>query len=140
MNNIKLNMESNIKYNSKTHNHREQLGDLINLCDDVLSVVSDFLPNKDVFNMGVLANSYLYKLLIHRRYCAFKKKRREKMEKIISMRDKDNQFANKVFKWDKCVVAECEHKRARLTHFTDDIYRIPYCSVCWEFKILPMFT
>ena len=88
-----------LKYDSKTHNHKEQLGDLEHLCDDVLSVVSDFLPNKDVFTIGLLANSYLYKVLVYRRYVAFKKKRREKIEKIISMRDKDNQFANKVFKW-----------------------------------------
>jgi len=133
-------MESNSKYDSKTHNHKQQLGDLEHLCDDVLSVVSDFLPNKDVFTIGLLANSYLYKVLVYRRYVAFKKKRREKIEKIISMRDKDNQFANKVFKWGKCVVADCDHYRGRLTHFTEDVYRTPYCSMCWEVRILPRFT
>ena len=133
-------MDPEILYDPKTHNHPQQLGDLAHLCDDVLGVVTEFLPNNDVYNITLLSNSYLYKLFFHRRYYTFKQKRREKMEKIISMRDKNYQYANTVFKWGKCVVTDCEHRRARLIHFTDDIYRIPYCSVCWENKILPNFS
>ena len=71
-------MDDAIKCNSKTYNHTEQLGDLAYLCDDVLGVVIDFLPNKDLYSVTLLSNSYLYKQVLHRRYCAFKNKRDRK--------------------------------------------------------------
>ena len=52
-------MDDAIKCNSKTYNHTEQLGDLAYLCDDVLGVVIDFLPNKDLYSITLLSNSYL---------------------------------------------------------------------------------
>ena len=54
-------MNSNIKYSSKTHQHSTQLGNLKYLCDDVLGVVVDFLPNSDLHSMIQISKSYLFK-------------------------------------------------------------------------------
>jgi len=133
-------MDYDLQYDSNTHHHDIQLGELEHLCDDVIGVVADFLPNSDVYNISQLSNSYLYKLLLHRRYLHFNIKRREKIENNYSMRDNNYQFASKIFKWGRCVRSECGNTRAKLDYFTDNTYRIPYCSFCWEFKILPKYT
>ena len=133
-------MNYELQYDSNTHHHDIQLGNLENLCDDVIGVVADFLSNSDVYNMAQLSNSYLFKILLYRRYFDFNKKRREKLENIYSMRDNNYQFASKLFKWGRCVISDCGNTRARLDYFTDHVYRIPYCSNCWEFKILPKYS
>ena len=133
-------MDQAIKCDSKTHHHPEQLGDFAYLSDDVLGFIADFLPHKDVYHITLLSNSKFYTKILERRYYAFKNKRREKLERIVSMRDKNYQFANAVFTYGNCVVADCLCKRARLTHFIYDIYWIPYCSVCWKTRIMPKYS
>ena len=124
-------MNSNIKYSSKTHQHSTQLGNLKYLCDDVLGVVVDFLPNSDLHSMIQISKSYLFKLFLHKRYTNFKQHRREKLEHIFSLREPNYQFANLVFKKRTCIIANCNNTNTTLNYFKPKNIYVPYCAICW---------
>ena len=42
------------------YNHKEQLGNLEKLVDDVIYVTTLFLNNNEVYNLSILSKSYVY--------------------------------------------------------------------------------
>ena len=120
------------------YNHKEQLGNLEKLVDDVIYVTTLFLNNNEVYNLSILSKSYVYEDMLEYRKKVIVQKRKDKLNNLLKSRNLDHQFASTVFKRGSCVNNMCGNNRATLIRL-DKPYIIPYCSYCWRFKILPRY-
>ena len=126
--------------------YKKQLGNLYNVMDDCIWYTSEFLDNKDFFQLFTASRYFFFSEILEKRLEKFKKRRKDIIEISYLKRDPQYQFANMHFRMGNCVVSECRIKRGRLQlsnvrtqRNNNYMFTVPYCAYHWNTTIKTMY-